>query len=117
MMYVYILRNSEAQLSSEAQQNRTFKHNREQGCAKVTIRTRGNRRFMVEINVLSFFLEGNYIVSDVFKVMGISFHTLGTVTEKARLPKLRFVLGTISCCEIDDLSCLGIFERCRRLAN
>ena len=34
----YILRN----LSSEAQQNRIIKHNREQGCAKVIIRTRDN---------------------------------------------------------------------------
>ena len=59
------------------------------------------------------------IVSDVFKVLGSSFQTLGAATEKARLPKLIqvFVLGTISCCEIDDLSCLGIFERCRRLAK
>ena len=44
------------------------------------------------------------------------FQTLGAATEKARLPKLSFVLGTISC-EIDDLSYLGIFERCRRLAK
>ena len=57
------------------------------------------------------------IVSEVFKVMGSSFHTLGAATEKARLPKLSFVLGKISYCEIDDLSCLGIFERCRRLAK
>ena len=56
------------------------------------------------------------IASDVFKVMVSSFQTLGTVTEKACLPKLSFVLGSISC-EIDDLSCLGIFERCRRLAK
>ena len=45
------------------------------------------------------------IVSDVFKVIGSSFQTLGAATEKARLPKLSFVLGTISFCEIDDLSC------------
>ena len=55
-------------------------------------------------------------LSDVFKVMGSSFQTLGATTEKARLPKLSFVLGTISC-EIDDLSCLGIYERYRRLAK
>ena len=41
----YILRN----LSSEAQQNRIIKHNREQGCTKVSIRTRDNRTFMVEM--------------------------------------------------------------------
>ena len=50
-------------------------------------------------------------------MIGSSFQTLGAATEKSRLPKLSFVLGTISCCEVDDLSCLGIFERCRRLAN
>ena len=57
------------------------------------------------------------IVSDVFKVMGSSFQTLGAATEKAHLPKFSFVLGTISLCEIDDLSCQGVFERCRRLAK
>ena len=65
--------------------------------------------------VSSFFLK-IAIVSDVFKVMGSSFQTIGAATEKARLPKLSFVLGKISC-EIDDLSCLGIFERCRRLTK
>ena len=112
----YILRN----LSSEAQQNRISKRNRKQGRAKVSIRTRDNRTFMVGmqfgIDVLSFFRK-IAIVSDVFKVIGSSFQTLGAATEKARLPKLSFVLGTISCCEIDDLSCLGIFERCRRLVG
>ena len=39
----YILRN----LSSEAQQNRISKRNRKQGRAKVCIRTRDNRTFMV----------------------------------------------------------------------
>ena len=57
------------------------------------------------------------IVSDVFKVMGSSFQTLGAAAEKARLRKLRLVLRTISYCEMDDLSCLGIFERCRRLSK
>ena len=38
--------------------------------------------------------------------MGSSFQTLGAATEKARLPELSFVLGTIRCCEIDDLNCL-----------
>ena len=62
------------------------------------------------------FLRKIPIVSDVFKVIGSSFQTLGAATEKARLPKLSFVLGTISC-EIDDISCLGILEICRRLAK
>ena len=39
----YILRN----LSSEAQQNRISKRNRKEGRAKVSIRTRDNRTFMV----------------------------------------------------------------------
>ena len=39
----YIARN----LSSEAQQNRIIKHNREQGPANVINRTRDHRRFMV----------------------------------------------------------------------
>ena len=41
----YILRS----LSSEAQQNKIIKHNREQGRAKVSIRTRDNRTFIVEM--------------------------------------------------------------------
>ena len=56
------------------------------------------------------------IVSDVLKVMGSSFQTLGAATQKACLPKLSFVLGT-RICEIDDLSCLRISERCRRLTK
>ena len=51
----YILRN----LSAGAQHNIIIKHNCEQGRAKVSIRTRENRTFMVEmqfgIDVLSFF--------------------------------------------------------------
>ena len=43
----------------------------------------------VGIDVLSFFRK-IAIVSDVFKVIGSSFQTLGAATEKARLPKLSF---------------------------
>lgn len=39
------------------------------------------------------------------------FQILGTAMEKARLPKLSSVLGTISFYEIDDLSYLGTIER------
>ena len=43
---------------------------------------------------------------------------MGAATEKARcLPKFRLVLGIESCCEVDDLSCLGMLEKCRRLAR
>ena len=45
IIHFYIPRN----LSSEAQQNRIIKHIREVGRAKVIIRTRDNRQFMVEI--------------------------------------------------------------------
>ena len=54
--------------------------------------------------------------SDDLKVTGSLFHILGAATEKARLIRLRLVLGTKSC-EIDDLSCLVIFNRCRRQAK
>ena len=42
---------------------------------------------------------------------------MGAATEKARLPRFSFVRGIESCCEVDDLSCLGIIEKCRRLAR
>ena len=41
---------------------------------------------------------------------------MGAATEKARLPRFSLVLG-ISCSEVDDLSCLGTLEKCRRLAR
>ena len=39
---------------------------------------------------------------------------MGAATEKARLPRFSLVLGIESCCEVDDLSCLGTLEKCRR---
>ena len=42
---------------------------------------------------------------------------MGAATEKARLPRFRLVLGIESCCEVDDLSCLGTLEKFRRLAR
>ena len=42
---------------------------------------------------------------------------IGAATEKARLPRFSFVLGIESFCEVDDLSCLGMLEKCRRLAR
>ena len=41
----------------------------------------------------------------------------GAATEKARLPRFSFVLGIENCCEVDDLSCLAMLEKCRRLAR
>ena len=49
--------------------------------------------------------------------MKSSFQTRGAATEKARLSVLSLGLGTKSCCEMGDLSCLEIFERCRRLSK
>ena len=42
---------------------------------------------------------------------------MGAATEKARLPRFSLVLGIESCCEVDDLSCLGMLEKCRRLIS
>ena len=42
---------------------------------------------------------------------------MGAATEKARFPRFSLVLGIESCCEVDDLSCLGTLEKCRRLAR
>ena len=52
-------------LSSEAQQSRIIKHNREQGRAKVITRTRDNRKFMMGMQIgitmyLWFLLENSY---------------------------------------------------------
>ena len=35
---------------------------------------------------------------------------MGAATEKARLPRFSLVLAIESCCEVDDLSCLGMLE-------
>ena len=35
---------------------------------------------------------------------------MGAATEKARLPRFSLVLGIESCCDVDDLSCLGIVK-------
>ena len=114
----YILRN----LGSETQQKESLSiiMNRD-GYLKVIIRTMDHQRFMVEmqfgINVFfNSFFRNIAVVSDVFKVMGSSFQTQGTAREKSCLPMLNLVLGTIGCCEMNDLSCLGIFDRYRRLA-
>ena len=42
---------------------------------------------------------------------------MGAATEKACLPRFSLVLGIESCCEVDDLSFLGMLEKCRRLAR
>ena len=42
---------------------------------------------------------------------------MGAATEKARLPRFSLVLGIDMCCEVDDLTCIGMLEKCRRLAR
>ena len=39
---------------------------------------------------------------------------MGAATEKARLSTFSLVLGIDSCCEVGDLSCLGMLQKCRR---
>ena len=47
-------------------------------------------------------------LSQDFNVVGSSFQMKGAATEKAGLPRFSLVLGIESCCEVDDLSCLGM---------
>ena len=42
---------------------------------------------------------------------------MGAATENARLPRFSLVLRIESWCDVDDLSCLGMLEKCRRLAR
>ena len=63
------------------------------------------------------FLRKEAILSQDFSVVGSSFQMIGAATEKARLPRFSFVLGIERCCDVDDLICLGMLEKCRRLAR
>ena len=56
-------------------------------------------------------------LSQYFNVVGRSVLMMGAGTEKVRLPRFISVLGIESCCEVDDLSCLVMLEKCRRLAR
>ena len=90
------------------------------GHAGVNISLRGRRLFKVEKQFwrdkfLDFY--GKMQDSQDFKVVGSSFQMMGAATEKARLPRFSLVLGIESCCEVDELSCLGTLEKCRRLAR
>ena len=42
---------------------------------------------------------------------------MGAATGKARLPKFSLVLGIDICCEVDDLSCLGMLEKCKETSQ
>ena len=63
------------------------------------------------------FLRKEARLSQDFNVFESSFQMMGAATEKARLPRFSLVLGIESCCEVDDLSCLGMLEKCRRLGR
>ena len=63
------------------------------------------------------FLRKEARLSQDFNVVGSAFQIMGAATENARLPRFSLVLGIESCCVVDDLSCLGILEKCRRLAR
>ena len=82
------------------QLNRIIKHSHETGTRKSHYQNDGQPKIYganaIWNKCLEFF-QKIVIVSDVFKVMGSSFQTLGAATEKACLPKLSFVLGTIIC--------------------
>ena len=41
----------------------------------------------------------------------------GCSNRETSLPRFSLVLGIESSCEVDDLSCLGMLEKCRRLAR
>ena len=56
-------------------------------------------------------------LSQYFNVVGSSFQMMRASTEKARLPNFSLVQGIESCCEVDNLSCLGILAKCRILAR
>ena len=77
IMY-YILSN----LSADAQQARIINYTHEQARAQIIRIT--DHRFLTEMQGLGFYFD---IVSDDYKVMGSSFQTLGSTTEKSRFSK------------------------------
>ena len=82
---------------------------------------RGRRQFKVEKAILNRyvlrFLRKEARLSQDFSVVGHSFQRMGAATEKARLPRFSFVLGIESCCEVDDLSCLGDVRKLQETSN
>ncbi len=66
---------------------------------------------------VSRFLRREARLSQDFNVVGSSFQRMGAATEKARLPRFSLIMGIESCFEVDVLSCLGMLEKCRRLAR
>ena len=55
-------------------------------------------------------------LSQDFSVVGSSPND-GCSNRESTLAHVQFVLGIEICCEVDDLSCLGMLEKCRRLAR
>ena len=107
--------------SSEAQQNKIINQIQKPGTCRGHHQYEGpptiyGGKAILKRYVLRF-LRNEARLSQDLTVVGSSFQMMGAATEKARLPKLSFVLGIESCCEVDDLSCLGMLEKCRRLAK
>ena len=48
---------------------------------------------------------------------GNSFQIIDSATEKAHASRFSLVLGTTGCCEVDDMRCLVMFDRCMRLTK
>ena len=71
---------------------------------------------MFNIYVLRY-LRKEARLSQYFNVIGSSFKMMGAATEKARLLRFNLVMGIESHCDIDDLSCLGMLAKCKRLAR
>ena len=107
--------------SSEAQQNKIVNHFQELGTYSGHHQFKGpstilDGKVIFKRYVLRF-LRNKAKLSQYFNVVGSSFQMSGAATEKARLPRFRLVLGIESCCEVDDLGCMGMLEKCRILAR
>ena len=106
---------------TEAQQNKILNHIQEPGTYT------GHHQFQGAPTIyggkvilkrhVSRFLRKEARLSQDFNVVGSSFQRMGAATEKARLPRFSLIMGIESCFEVDVLSCLGMLEKCRRLAR
>ena len=109
--------------SSEAQQNKIINHIQEPGTYSGHHQYEGPPTIIKlwksnseEISFGIFTKRGKRFPQDV-NVVGSSFRIMGAATEKARLPRFSLVLGIESCCEVDDLSCLGMLDKCNSLTQ
>ena len=109
-------------MSSEAQQNKIINHIQEPGTYRGHHQFKGpptiyGGKAILKRSVFLRFLRREARLSQDCYVVGSSFQMSGAATEKARLPRFSLVLGIESCCEVDDLICLWMLEKCRRLAR